>query len=55
MFSSNWLGFCYQKYEDYYSQVFLKESKYIEEEAVRQIINDLEISADDSNNSDNSD
>ena len=44
-----------KKYEDYYSQVFLKESKYIEEEGVRHIINDLEISADDSNDSDNSD
>ena len=44
-----------KKDEDYYSQVFLKECKYIEEEGVRHIINDLESSDDDSNDSDNSD
>ena len=41
-----------KKYENYYPQVFLKECKYIEKKVVRQIINDLESSFGDSDDSD---
>ena len=44
-----------KKDENYYPQVFLKECKYIEKKLVRQIIDDLESSFDDSNDSDDSD
>ena len=38
--------------ENYYPQVFLKECKYIEKKVVRYLIDDLEISSDDSDDSD---
>ena len=41
-----------KKCENYYPQVFLKECKYIEKKVVRQIINDLESSFGDSDDSD---
>ena len=44
-----------KKDENYYPQVFLKECKYIEKKVVRHIIDDLESSSYDSDNSDDSD
>ena len=44
-----------KKDENYYPQVFLIECIYIEKKVVRHIIDDLENSSDDSNDSDNSD
>ena len=41
-----------KKDDNYYLQVFLKECKCIEKEVVRQIIDDLESSSDDSDDSD---
>ena len=41
-----------KKDENYCSQVFLKECKYIEKKVVRHIIFDLESFSDDSDNSD---
>ena len=41
-----------KKYENYYPQVFLKECKYIKKKVVIQIINDLESSFGDSDDSD---
>ena len=38
----------------YYRQVFLKECKYIKKKVIRHIIDDLESSSDDSDNSDDS-
>ena len=40
-----------QKDENYYAQVFLKESKCIEKKVIRHIIDDLEISSEDSDSS----
>ena len=37
---------------NYYPQVFLKECKYIEKKVIRHIIDDLESSSDDSDDSD---
>ena len=37
---------------NYYSQVFLKECKYIKNVTIRHIIEDIEIFSDDSNESD---
>ena len=36
-FSSNLFGFCSQKNESYYPQVFLKEYKYIFKKVIRHI------------------
>ena len=41
-----------KKDENYYPQVLLKEGKYIEEKIIRHIIDDLESSSDDSDDSD---
>ena len=41
-----------KKHENYCSQVFLKECKYINKKVVRHIIDDLERSSDDSDDSD---
>ena len=41
-----------KKDDNYYPQVFLKECKYIEKKVVRHIIDDLESSSDDSDDSD---
>ena len=41
-----------KKDENYYPQVFLKECKYIEKKVVRHVIDDLENSSDDSDDSD---
>ena len=40
------------KDENYYPHVFLKECKYIDKKVVRHIIDDLESSSDDSDDSD---
>ena len=40
------------KGDNYFPQVFLKECKYIEKKVIRHIIDDLESSSDDSNDSD---
>ena len=42
------IDFILKKYENYFPQAFLKECKYIEEEVIRYITEDLEISFDDS-------
>ena len=47
-----WLDSALKKDENYYPQVFLKGCKYIEKKVVRHIINDLESSSDDSDDSD---
>ena len=39
--SSNWLGFCLKKDDNYYLQVFLKECKYIEEKVIRHLNGNL--------------
>ena len=44
-----------KKDEIYYSQLFLKECKYIDKKVVRYIIDDLEKSSDHSDDSDDSD
>ena len=49
------LDYPLKKNDNYYPQVFLKESKYIEKKIIRHIIDDLESSSDDSDNSDDSD
>ena len=49
------LDYALKKNDNYYPQVFLKESKYIEKKIIRHIIDDLESSSDDSDNSDDSD
>ena len=41
-----------KKDENYYSQAFFRENKYIEKKVVRHIIDDLESSSDDSDHSD---
>ena len=41
-----------KKDENYYPQVFLKECKYIDKKVIRHIIDDLETSFDDSDDSD---
>ena len=41
-----------KKDENYYPQVFLKECKYIKKKVIRHIIDDLESSSDDSDDSD---
>ena len=41
-----------KKDENYYQQAFLKKSKYAEKEVIRHITKDLEVSADDSDESD---
>ena len=41
-----------KKDENYYSQVFLKECKYINKKVIRHIIDDKESSSDDSDDSD---
>ena len=41
-----------KKDDNYYLQVLLKECKYIEKKVIRHIINDLESSSDDSDDSD---
>ena len=51
MFSSS-LDSGIKKSEDYYPQVFLKESKYINKKVIRNIIDDIKISSDDSDDSD---
>ena len=40
---------------NYYSQVFLKECKYLKKKVIRHIIDDLESSSDDSDDTDDSD
>ena len=49
------LDYALKKDYNYYLQVSLKEFKYIEKKLVRHIIDDLESSSDDFNNSDDSD
>ena len=49
------LDYALKKDNNYYLQVSLKEFKYIEKKLVRHIIDDLESSSDDFNNSDDSD
>ena len=41
-----------KKDDNYFPQVFLKECKYIGKKVIRYIIDDLESSSDDSNDSD---
>ena len=40
---------------NYYSQVFLKECKYLKKKVIRHIVDDLESSSDDSDDTDDSD
>ena len=49
------LDYALTKDNNYYLQVSLKEFKYIEKKLVRHIIDDLESSSDDFNDSDDSD
>ena len=49
------LDYALKKDYNYYLQVSLKEFKYIEKKLVRHIIDDLESSSDDFNDSDDSD
>ena len=49
------LDYALKKDNNYYLQVSLKEFKYIEKKLVRHIIDDLESSSDDFNDSDDSD
>ena len=49
------LDYALKKDNNYYLQVSLKEFKYIEKKLVRHIIDDLESSSDDLNDSDDSD
>ena len=42
------MNFALIKDENYYSQVFLKECKYIEKKVVGHVIDDFESSSDDS-------
>ena len=46
------LDFALKNDESYYPQEFLKECKYIKKKVVRHIIDDLESSSDDSDDSD---
>ena len=39
----------FKKDENYYLKMFLKESKHSEKEEIRQVIEDLDISSDESN------
>ena len=49
------LDSAFNKDGTYYSQVFLKECKYIKKKLIRHIVDNLERSSDDSDDSDDSD